>query len=975
MSKPRLEKLFPHFAALFLGFASLGFAEAPALKIPEKKILKEAQSIVETMRNNYRGPYLRLRWWCNDGSILPPTSYACVPHGGGHQHAEYSPDQKRLAALGWHVGTILTPLKFEELWDAKNRNQRLREIVVERYLLDTGDGWIMKRARAYRGRIQIEDEEEYGRRHLIKMLEKNSWVQRNFLLAREVSRSLPHHGGVDRTRVIRRLAQEVSEGDPRFEDIRVKVHSNPGSGDIATVSQWIKGQGASAPEAIRETAQKLVSELTQLYGPNRDWIGRGLETLPKLPPFEAWGGRLRELPKLKGLARIERLGGLLRGNRELIIQSSDGAANLSLLDLSLEIEQEFLRDTLLALRAKDITRRRLLRLSRSILLAGYGAGFLSGRETRVLGGPIAPLLKTSKPSPEAYRQAVKNLRRASAWALGTVQRAFAEPLIRYGALEPRAYRFVDDLVRGSPLLALSQAIRALTLDLDELSGKADRLFGKTFTGALALNPGLAQGTLRWVEAHDTESLTPQDIAVLAKTVSYLPPVAGILSLDEGNLLSHVQLLARNLGIPNASVTPDLASQLKALNGTEVMFVVGQSGSVVLEKLKDLPRDRRAELSGALQETAKVQAPVPNLLEQEPLALHQLHAGLSGKIVGPKAANLGELARMFPGRVAPAVALPFGYFHRETSAGPTSPRALLNRAYQDFRAGKLSEPQLAETLEKIRGQIESIRLADSERKKLKDLLQKNFGAPGSYGLFLRSDTNVEDLPGFTGAGLNKTIPHVTQVDKAIDSIPSVWASVLSSRSIAWRSGVLSNPEQVYSSVLLMRSVEAEKSGVLVTKNLIDGGPGLTVTTAWGVGGGVDGESSETVVLKPDNTYDLVSEAKATYQRSLLSSGGVGWIPAPSGRVLTGAEQQVLRAFAKELTTKRRGAIDANGNETPWDVEFGFRKGKLELFQVRPLVERGHDQADQMIRKLIPQTRKMPTWIPINKPALQEGKSDQ
>ena len=43
------------------------------------------------------------------------------------------------------------------------------------------------------------------------------------------------------------------------------------------------------------------------------------------------------------------------------------------------------------------------------------------------------------------------------------------------------------------------------------------------------------------------------IYLLPETVSDLPPVAGILTRGEGSSLSHVQLLARNLGIPNVVV--------------------------------------------------------------------------------------------------------------------------------------------------------------------------------------------------------------------------------------------------------------------------------------------------------------------------------------------------------------------------------------------------------------------------------------
>ena len=51
-----------------------------------------------------------------------------------------------------------------------------------------------------------------------------------------------------------------------------------------------------------------------------------------------------------------------------------------------------------------------------------------------------------------------------------------------------------------------------------------------------------------------------------------------------------------------------------------------------------------------------------------------------------------------------------------------------------------------------------------------------------GVFVRSDTNVEDLPGFTGAGLNKTIPNVVGYDAILQAIREVWASPFSDRAI-------------------------------------------------------------------------------------------------------------------------------------------------------------------------------------------------
>ena len=50
---------------------------------------------------------------------------------------------------------------------------------------------------------------------------------------------------------------------------------------------------------------------------------------------------------------------------------------------------------------------------------------------------------------------------------------------------------------------------------------------------------------------DGQEYTRDNILALETTNAELEPVAGIITKDEGNVVSHVQLLARALGVPNA----------------------------------------------------------------------------------------------------------------------------------------------------------------------------------------------------------------------------------------------------------------------------------------------------------------------------------------------------------------------------------------------------------------------------------------
>jgi len=62
---------------------------------------------ITEMKTSSRGPFARIRWFCNDGSVLPPKAYACKDHNGGVQHGEWTDRVKRLRAGGYYIANIL----------------------------------------------------------------------------------------------------------------------------------------------------------------------------------------------------------------------------------------------------------------------------------------------------------------------------------------------------------------------------------------------------------------------------------------------------------------------------------------------------------------------------------------------------------------------------------------------------------------------------------------------------------------------------------------------------------------------------------------------------------------------------------------------------------------------------------------------------------------------------------------------------
>jgi hypothetical protein len=144
--------------------------------------------------------------------------------------------------------------------------------------------------------------------------------------------------------------------------------------------------------------------------------------------------------------------------------------------------------------------------------------------------------------------------------------------------------------------------------------------------------------------------------------------------------------------------------------------------------------------------------------------------------------------------------------------------------------------------------------------------------------------------------------------------------------------MSEPQHVYTAVLLLKSVPAEKSGVLVTADVDSGHTGwLSVAVNEGVGGAVDGQLAESLrIHRATGAVRLLTSATAPKKRVLLPQGGVSQVPASGAEaVLSPSEIQALRELAAGLPERFPPIVDAEGRPAPADIEFGFLKGRLVL----------------------------------------------
>ena len=348
-----------------------------------------------------------------------------------------------------------------------------------------------------------------------------------------------------------------------------------------------------------------------------------------------------------------------------------------------------------------------------------------------------------------------------------------------------------------------------------------------------------------------------------------------------------------------------------------------------------------------------------------VSLDALRAKDSGRIVGPKAAKLGELKSHFPDRVAPGVGIPFGLYRATVLERPyrNSGKTVYEWMVESFRkleSMPAGSREAAEFAEKLRAEIYSTILKTDPgpqfRAQLRAAMAKEFGADFRGGVFVRSDTNVEDLPGFTGAGLNLTLFNVVGFDNIVKAISEVWASPYTPRAWAWRQSHMRGPEHVYPAVLLLKTVPSDISGVMITQDVDTGDPGvLSVAVNEGVGGAVEGQAAESVRIdRKSGNARLMATATATRRTVPQAAGGVAKLPV-SGRdtLLTPNEFKQLIAFADEIP-KQFPQLGEDGKPVAADVEFAFVNGKLWLLQIRPFNEsraaRGANHLIQMDKAL-------------------------
>ena len=888
-----------------------------------------------------------------------------------------APWAEALGQQGVYIGNLFSNDLY--LWDRfADHHNLVRGYILEKFFIETHPDHKLAVAKTLRGVSGAEYEAPAAPRFAERYLSEVSFSDfRHFLLAYELQKRF--FVGEDQGRIdkIRNMATQIESMDSKFKPLRDATHNQISASLIPRLTAY---RDRLPSGRTRERIGMLIAEIDKLTSLDESalrpqlaqledsTLGKQLET--RMPAQDA-----DPLDVIASLADI-----MVLARKEVAKRSISPADARQLIDLNVTAAVVIQSRGSAFLESAELhTFKQYLRLLIALTDASYGVGLLTERERKAATDNLAAVLDEPKISRVEFTRKLDQVRRIVGWAQEGTQLAFAEVWEAWTLLLPEVTHIGDDILRGSPLLLFGQALMRLE---DHASGQErvrHEIMGEEFdTFVRALNPGLALGTLEVNPKVGTYSR--EEVLAFAQTPAELQPVAGIVTQGEGNVLSHVQLLARALGIPNVVTGSEPYTRIAGHAGKEVFYVVTPGGRVYLKeaaKMTEQDRTIYAEFNrntnrasdGSLG-TDAVKLDIDHerldLSVKSPLSLSEIGVSDSGVRSGPKAAYLGELKRLFPKNVSRGVVLPFGvYYTHYQQAKVTVPENLqgtniakvgeplpdfVERTYQTFFQemipGGTSEKELKTWIVPRLAVIRASIMESPLSAALENAIQKALDQQGllrsedksqTVGCFVRSDTNVEDLENFNGAGLNLTLFNLRSLQDIYNGIKEVWASPFTYRSFSWRQPLIDEPLWVLPSVLILESVPSEKSGVLVTADIFHGNPDkMLVATSEGVGGAVDGTSAETLLWSPQSV-ELVNSYKSAWRLMLKPGGGSEVVPSTGqDHVLNQKELEEVIAAASKINRKLEPILDASGKPRPWDIEFGFAKSKLWLFQARPFV---------------------------------------
>ncbi len=441
----------------------------------------------------------------------------------------------------------------------------------------------------------------------------------------------------------------------------------------------------------------------------------------------------------------------------------------------------------------------------------------------------------------------------------------------------------------------------------------------------ALNITKGLGRIHIIEKLDDHvEIGFNEILILNEVPVSLPPVAGIITTKPSTPLSHINLLAKSWGVPNAYIKN--ANELfKQYDGWWVNF----------ETKRDLYTIKRADLKqikiyqDRLKQRHDIMTPRFDLSVRQLADLKQQRAK-SIIAYGAKSANLGEVmnARLQGITVPNGFAIPFYYYDQFVKENQFD-----NVIYEMMNDQKfVHDPAYRrEKLSALRDQIQKGKVNDALKSEVLRKVHAEF--PGK-GLFVRSSTNSEDLPNFNGAGLYSTVPNVKGDEQLVEALKTVWSSVWNFEAYEARERASIDHSKIFMAVLIQEGINSESSGVMITTDPYnpENKGGIYISAKRGLGMKVvEGKKiAEQILFQPvANSVQVLTRSGEDSLLTFDEAGGVKEVPIIGDRaVLT---DEVIRRLVRAGTSIKR--VFASKDQ---DIEWAYMHGLIYIVQSRPYI---------------------------------------
>jgi hypothetical protein len=445
----------------------------------------------------------------------------------------------------------------------------------------------------------------------------------------------------------------------------------------------------------------------------------------------------------------------------------------------------------------------------------------------------------------------------------------------------------------------------------------------------AFTKGRAVGKLHVVPvgtAYESLNYDRHDIVLLQESYPDITPVAGIIATQFSTPLSHVNLRAGAWGIPNAG-DKKARDKYGKLDGKVVYYEVTDTTITVREATAAEIKELETNIAAAKH----VDLPTANLTNKRLAMLTRMRAK-DVTSYGTKAANLGEIvtANLDGVRVPMGFGVPFYYYVQHMQQNHLDAQLDTVLADPKFKKDATWRKAALEGLRKaiIDAPIDPTTL-DMIYKRVKVKL-------GGKGVFVRSSTNSEDLPGFNGAGLYDTMPNVVGKKALGEALKTVWASLWNLRAVDEREAFGIDHHQVYFGVLIQIGINATAAGVLVSKDLWDTTDehSFTINAKYGLGMRVvEGQKvPEQIIFDPTNDgTKIISRTDDPVMLKFDEHGGIKELPVPPGAGVILTEER-----AKKLCTMVQKFIPVFTHGFPLDVEWVLEGEDFWIVQARPYV---------------------------------------